>query len=56
MIYITFPHDKLKYRLFDIINSCFFSKNESRKNAYLVIGILKKYILFKTILIDKQVL
>ena len=42
-LYTTIPHDKLKSRLFDIIDSCFFNKNGSRKNAYLVIGNLKNY-------------
>jgi len=37
-LYTTIPHDKLKNRLFDIINNCFFNKNGKRKYKYLVIG------------------
>ena len=42
-LYTTIPHDKLKSRLFDITDSCFFNKNETRKFTYLVIGHLKNY-------------
>ena len=37
-LYTTIPHDKLKTRLFDIIDNCFFNKNGKRKYKYLVIG------------------
>lgn len=43
MFYIIIFYDKLKFRFFDIIDSCFFNKNGSCKNVYFVIGNLKKY-------------
>ena len=42
-LYTTIPHDKLKTRLFDIIDSCFFNKNGKRKYSYLVISHSKTY-------------
>jgi hypothetical protein len=35
-LYTTIPHDKLKPRLFGIIDSCFFIKNAKKKYSYLV--------------------
>ena len=49
-LYTTIPHEKLKNRLFDIVDSCFFSKKGSRKYKYLVLG-YQKHILYKTTLI-----
>jgi hypothetical protein len=37
-LYTTIPHNKLKYRLFQIIDNCFLNKNDTRKNKFLVIG------------------
>jgi hypothetical protein len=37
-LYTTIPHDKLKSRLLDIIDNCFFNKNGKRKYSYLVIS------------------
>jgi hypothetical protein len=37
-LYSTIPHEKLKSRLFDIIDYCFFNKNRKRKYSYLVIS------------------
>ena len=42
-LYTTIPHDKLKSRLLDIIDNCFFNKNGKRKYAYLVISHQKYY-------------
>ena len=42
-LYTTIPHDKLKSRLSDIIDSCFFNKNGNRKFSYIVIGNRKHY-------------
>jgi hypothetical protein len=36
-LYTTISHDKLKTRLFSIIDSCFFNKNGKRKYSYLVV-------------------
>lgn len=33
--YITFPHDKIKSRLFETIENCFFNKDGFRKFTYL---------------------
>ena len=33
-LYTTIPHDKLKTRLFNLIDSCFFNKNDKRKYLY----------------------
>jgi hypothetical protein len=38
ILYTTIPHDKLKTKLFSIIGSCFFNKNDKRKYSYLVIN------------------
>ena len=37
-LYTTIPHDKLKFRLFQIIDNCFLNKNGTRKYKFLVIG------------------
>ena len=37
-LYTTIPHDKLKSRLFQVINDCFLNKNGTRKYKFLVIG------------------
>jgi hypothetical protein len=42
-LYTTIPHDKLKTRLFGIIDSCFFNKNGKRKYSYLVINHSRTY-------------
>jgi hypothetical protein len=42
-LYTTIPHDKLKSRLLDIIDNCFFNKNGKRKYSYLVISQQKHY-------------
>ena len=42
-LYTTIPHDKLKSRLLDIIDSCFFNKNGKRKYSYFVISHQKHY-------------
>jgi mRNA-degrading endonuclease RelE of RelBE toxin-antitoxin system len=42
-LYTTIPHEKLKSRLSDIIDNCFFNKNERRKYSYLVISHQKRY-------------
>ena len=34
----TIPHDKMKSKLKEIINQCFFHKNGSRRFQYVVIG------------------
>ena len=36
--YTTIPHDKLKSKLKEIINQCFFHKNGNRRFRYVVIG------------------
>ena len=38
MISPHFPHDKLKSRLFQIIDNCFLNKNGTRKYKFLVVG------------------
>ena len=42
-LYMTIPHDKLKTRHCNIIDSCFFSKNGKKKYSYLVIGHSRNY-------------
>ena len=42
-LYTTIPHDKLKNRLFGIIDSCFFNKNGKRKYSYLVVNHSRTY-------------
>jgi hypothetical protein len=37
-LYTTIPHNKLKSRLFHIIDNYFLNKNGTRKNKFLVIG------------------
>ena len=37
-LYTTIPHDKLKSRLFEIIDNCFLNKNGTRKYEFLVVG------------------
>ena len=36
-LYTTIPHDKLKSKLKEIINQCFFHKNGNRRFQYVVI-------------------
>ena len=36
--YTTLPHDKLKYKLKEIINQCFFHKNGNRQFQYVVLA------------------
>ena len=36
-LYTTIPHNKLKSRLFQIIDNCFLNKNDTRKYKFLVI-------------------
>lgn len=40
----TIPHDKLKYSIFDTINSYFFNINGLRKFTHLFIGHLKYFV------------
>jgi hypothetical protein len=40
---MTTPHDKLKTRLFSIINSCLFNKNDKRKCSYLDVNHSRTY-------------
>ena len=42
-LYTTIPHDKLKSRLKEIINQCFFHKNGNRRLQYVVIGYKDTY-------------
>ena len=42
-LYTTIPHDKLKSKLKDIINQCFFHKNGNRRFQYVVIGYKDTY-------------
>jgi hypothetical protein len=37
-LFTTIPHNKLKSRLFQIIDNCFLNKNGTRKYKFLVIG------------------
>ena len=43
-LYTTIPHDKLKSKLKEIINQCFFHKNGNRRFLYVVIGYKDTYI------------
>jgi hypothetical protein len=52
-LYTAIPHDKLKSRLFNIIDNCFFYKNGKRKYSYLVISHKKNYTLLNTTLIPR---
>ena len=42
-LYTTIPHDKLKSKLKEIINHCFFHKNGNRRFQYVVIGYKDTY-------------
>ena len=42
-LYTTIPHDKLKSKLKEIINQCFFHKNGNRRFQYVVIGYKDTY-------------
>ena len=42
-LYTTIPHNKLKTRLFHIIDCCFFNKNGKRKYSYIVISHSRNY-------------
>jgi hypothetical protein len=42
-LYTTIPQEKLKSRLFDFIDKCFFKKKWGRKYPYLVISLQKHY-------------
>ena len=42
-LYTTIPHDKLKSKLKEIINQCFFHKNSNRRFQYVVIGYKDTY-------------
>ena len=42
-IYTTIPHDKMKSKLKEIINQCFFHKNGNRRFQYVVIGYKDTY-------------
>jgi hypothetical protein len=42
-LYTTISHGKLKSRLHDIIDKCFFNKNVKRKYSYLSISYQKHY-------------
>jgi hypothetical protein len=42
-LYTSIPHDRLKTRLFNMINSCFFNKNGKRKYSYLVVNHSYRY-------------
>ena len=42
-LYTTIPHGKLKSKLKEIINSCFFHKNGNRRYKYIVLGYQKTY-------------
>ena len=41
--FTTIPHDKLKSKLKEIINQCFFNKNGNRRFQYVVIGYKDTY-------------
>ena len=43
LLYTTIPHDKLKSKLKEIINQCFFHKNGNRRFQYVVIGCKDTY-------------
>jgi hypothetical protein len=40
-LYTTIPHDRLKSRLLDIVDNCFFNKNGKSKYLYPVINYQK---------------
>ena len=42
-LYTTIPHDKLKSKLKEIFNQCFFYKNGNRRFQYVVIGYKDTY-------------
>ena len=42
-LYITIPHNKLKSKLKEIINQCFFHKNSTRRFQNVVIGYKETY-------------
>ena len=42
-LYTTIPHDKLKSKLKEIINQCFFHKNGNRRFQFVVIGYKDTY-------------
>ena len=42
-LYTTIPHDKLKSKLKEIINQCFFHKNGNRRFQYVVTGYKDTY-------------
>ena len=42
-LYTTIPHDKLKSKLKEIFNQCFFHKNGNRRFKYVVIGYKDTY-------------
>ena len=44
-LYTTIPHDKLKSKLKEIINQCFFHVNGSHQFQYVVIGYKDTYFL-----------
>jgi hypothetical protein len=37
-LYTTIPHNKLKFRLFQIIDKCLLNENGTRKYKFLMIG------------------
>ena len=43
ILYTSFFHDKLKSKLKEIINQCFFHKNSDRRFQYVVIGYKDTY-------------
>ena len=43
ILYQTIPHDKLKSKLKEIVNQCFFHKNGNRRFQYVVIGYKDTY-------------
>ena len=42
-LYTTIPHNKLKSKLKEIINQCFFQKHGNRRFQYVVIGYKDTY-------------
>jgi hypothetical protein len=44
LMYTTIPHNKLKSKLFQIIDDCFLNKNGTQRYKFLVIG--KQYTYF----------
>ena len=43
LFYTNIPHDKLKSKLKEMINQCFFHKNGNRRFQYVVIGYKDTY-------------